>query len=72
MHGMSMLGDWSDPMLYCERRYFRVYTFSRTSENWQFRADLYSCFFLYCCPLCGIIKVIFQQVHIFADIDKRE
>ena len=29
---------------YCERRYFRVYKFSRISENWQFRADLYSRF----------------------------
>ena len=43
-HGFITVGPLSISWQYCERRYFRVYTFSRISENWQYRED-YFCVF---------------------------
>ena len=56
----------------CERRYFRVYTFSRISENWQFRADLISLFIYFFLLLCSMIKVIFTLYIFSPTFDKRE
>ena len=51
---------------YCKRRYFRVYKFSRISENMQFRADLFSRFWWYC--LYVALLSYFHYIYFFADI----
>ena len=53
--------------IYCKRRYFRVYKFSRISENWQFRADFFFAF-LILLPLCSIRKVISLCIYFRAHL----